>query len=279
MDMNLAAAAAGLDGGEGAVAAAGAAAGAGAAAPAGAVVDGGAGPAGADLGGGADAVAAAEREAAYKEIDALYEASQYVEPCEYNTDDDVDEDNFESYVQRQVKGFESRILKTVRRGRHACPFCPCKVKDGLLNSLEMHAMDTRHSAREWQGMANHEALARNPSKEIFSELDEINAQGPIFPRSFQKTNEEGPRGSQSIGRRGPCPGRAAYGLALAPLDLPFRLLKASVTKPHAESHDTENLPETPPTPIPSRGSRDRPAPAGEGNHLPEDSTPPWSPPV
>ncbi|KAK1653782.1 hypothetical protein QYE76_071587 [Lolium multiflorum] len=150
MDMNLAAAAAGLEGGEGAgaVAAAGPAAGAvaGAAAPAGAVADGGAGPAGADLGGGADAVAAAEREAMLKEIDTLYEVSQYVEPCEYNTDDDVDEDNFESYVQRQVKGFESRILKTLRRGRHACPFCPYKVKDGLMASLEMHAMDTRHSA-------------------------------------------------------------------------------------------------------------------------------------
>ena len=31
---------------------------------------------------------------------------------------------------------------------------------------------------------------RNPSKEIFSELDEINAQGPIFTRSFQKTERE-----------------------------------------------------------------------------------------
>ena len=31
---------------------------------------------------------------------------------------------------------------------------------------------------------------RNPSKQIFSELDEINAQGPIFPRSFQKTEGE-----------------------------------------------------------------------------------------
>ena len=28
---------------------------------------------------------------------------------------------------------------------------------------------------------------RNPTKEIFSELDEINSQGLIFPRSFQKT--------------------------------------------------------------------------------------------
>ena len=31
---------------------------------------------------------------------------------------------------------------------------------------------------------------RNPTKEIFSELDEINAQGPIFPRSFQKSEGE-----------------------------------------------------------------------------------------
>ena len=30
---------------------------------------------------------------------------------------------------------------------------------------------------------------RNPTQEIFSELDEIDAQGLIFPRSFQKTKE------------------------------------------------------------------------------------------
>ena len=30
---------------------------------------------------------------------------------------------------------------------------------------------------------------RNPSKEIFSELDEINAQHLIIPRSFQNTRE------------------------------------------------------------------------------------------
>ena len=35
---------------------------------------------------------------------------------------------------------------------------------------------------------------RNPSKEIFSELDEIKAQGPIFPRSFQKSEDETKRG-------------------------------------------------------------------------------------
>jgi hypothetical protein len=53
------------------------------------VADSGAGAAGADLGGIADAVAAAaaaraaaERDAAYKEIDSMYEAIQYVQPCE-----------------------------------------------------------------------------------------------------------------------------------------------------------------------------------------------------
>ena len=35
---------------------------------------------------------------------------------------------------------------------------------------------------------------RNPSKEIFSELDEIKAQGPIFSRSFQKSEGETKRG-------------------------------------------------------------------------------------
>ncbi|KAK1663821.1 hypothetical protein QYE76_051980 [Lolium multiflorum] len=47
---------------------------------------------------------------------------------------------------------------------------------------------------------------RNPSKEISSELDEINAQGPIFPRSFRKTEEITKWGDQA-----PTPqGRAAW---------------------------------------------------------------------
>ncbi|KAK1646287.1 hypothetical protein QYE76_064092 [Lolium multiflorum] len=91
---------------------------------------------------------------------------------------------------------------------------------------------------------------KNPSKEIFSELDETFAQGPIFARSFQKTEEitkwghEAARGQRGPGRpRGPTPGH------LWPPALPFRLLKVSVAKPPVPSHDTENLPETPPNPI------------------------------
>ncbi|KAM0911405.1 hypothetical protein ACQ4PT_013485 [Festuca glaucescens] len=178
MDNNMAASAAGLEGGAGAAAAS-------LVGGAGAVADDGAGAAGAALVGGAGAVAAgagagagagavaagagagggatrtaAEMEAIYKEIDAMYEPQEYVEPCEYNTNDEVDEGNFESYVQRQIKRFQSRKVKILHRGKYVCPFCPCKVKDGELASLEMHAMDTRHSAREWQGKADHEALGR-----------------------------------------------------------------------------------------------------------------------
>ena len=99
---------------------------------------------------------------------------------------------------------------------------------------------------------------RNPSKEIFSELDEIKAQGPIFPRSFQKSEGETKRGHEGPHPRAARPplGRAALwcGAPVPPLDLPFRLLKSLRDEtPSTESHDTENLPETPPPPIPSRG--------------------------
>ena len=63
---------------------------------------------------------------------------------------------------------------------------------------------------------------RNPSKEIFSELDEINAQGPILPRSFQKT-EESTKWGHEVARRvgGAAPPLAARPCGVGP---PCRLL-------------------------------------------------------
>ncbi|KAK1643631.1 hypothetical protein QYE76_061436 [Lolium multiflorum] len=109
---------------------------------------------------------------------------------------------------------------------------------------------------------------RNPSKEIFSELDEIKPRGPILPRSFPKTEEETKWGHEVAGlRRGPS--HAAPACSVGPRaasDLPFRLLKASIAKPRCESHDTENLAEQPPPPIPSRGfGRSARHPAGESS--------------
>ncbi|KAK1603658.1 hypothetical protein QYE76_027331 [Lolium multiflorum] len=60
---------------------------------------------------------------------------------------------------------------------------------------------------------------RNPSKEIFSELDEIKAQGPIFSRSFQKSEGETKRG-----HGGPHHGGAAPLAAPAVVWGPVRLL-------------------------------------------------------
>ncbi|KAK1667096.1 hypothetical protein QYE76_055255 [Lolium multiflorum] len=63
---------------------------------------------------------------------------------------------------------------------------------------------------------------------------------------------------------------------------PCRLLTCpsaylSLHEPQSESHDTKTFRDV--ASIPSRGIRRRLRhPAGEGNHLPEDSTPPWSPP-
>src|SRR5215217_5576210 len=75
---------------------------------------------------------------------------------------------------------------------------------------------------------------KNPSNEIFSESDEINAQVPIFPGTIQNTREP-PEGSP--GGPTPHPGAARWGRAALwcggprpPPKLPFRLFKASVAK-------------------------------------------------
>ncbi|KAK1663774.1 hypothetical protein QYE76_051933 [Lolium multiflorum] len=70
---------------------------------------------------------------------------------------------------------------------------------------------------------------RNPSKEIFSELDETFAQGPIFARSFQKTEDLTKWGHEEA--RGVAGAALSPGPLVWPLALTLRLLKASVAKP------------------------------------------------
>ncbi|KAK1647704.1 hypothetical protein QYE76_065509 [Lolium multiflorum] len=87
---------------------------------------------------------------------------------------------------------------------------------------------------------------RNPSKEIFSELDETFAQGPIFARSFQKTEEITKWGHEAArGVAGAAQALAAptylLGPSCGPPRLPSAYLKLPSRNPGAESHDTENL--------------------------------------
>ncbi|KAK1605523.1 hypothetical protein QYE76_029196 [Lolium multiflorum] len=105
--------------------------------------------------------------------------------------------------------------------------------------------------------------------------------GPIFARSFRKTEEITKWGHEAAEGRAarPGPGRAdpAPGPLVWPLALTLRLLKASVAKPPARATIRKTLPRRRRRESHLGDSGDR-LPAGEGIHLPEDSTPPWSPP-
>ncbi|KAK1696768.1 hypothetical protein QYE76_013465 [Lolium multiflorum] len=118
--------------------------------------------------------------------------------------------------------------------------------------------------------------ANNPSKEIFSELDETFAQS-YFCTKLPKTEDltKWGHGGQRLGRRGPGPGRA---------DLPpfpgslttLRLLKACRETPAPRATIRKTSTETRArNPISGFGDRLRHLP--ERDSSPEDSTPPWSP--
>ncbi|KAK1682826.1 hypothetical protein QYE76_043674 [Lolium multiflorum] len=106
----------------------------------------------------------------------------------------------------------------------------------------------------WETFDN---LDRNPSNEIFSELDEINARSYFCTKlpEDRRGKEVGQRGAATTGRRGLGLGRAALscGALVWPPDLPFRLQIASVAKPQREPRYGKPS-ETPPPRIPSRDS-------------------------
>ncbi|KAK1649737.1 hypothetical protein QYE76_067542 [Lolium multiflorum] len=92
-------------------------------------------------------------------------------------------------------------------------------------------------------------VKRNPTKEIFSELDEINAKSLIFTRSFQKTEgdtkwgDEAPTPQGHAAWVGPAPPMVWGPYAASNPTLPptYSLRRLN---PCTESHDTEILPET-----------------------------------
>ncbi|KAK1648176.1 hypothetical protein QYE76_065981 [Lolium multiflorum] len=128
-------------------------------------------------------------------------------------------------------------------------------------------------------------VSRNPSNEIFSELDEINAQVPILPGSIRTPESRQRRAlwapDDRVARPGPWPRRLWCRRPFDLLTLPFRLYKAPASKTLTESHDTENLPETPPSRSQDLGDRSLYSgtlPDGEVPRKASPSTPLPSPP-
>ncbi|KAK1681976.1 hypothetical protein QYE76_042824 [Lolium multiflorum] len=93
---------------------------------------------------------------------------------------------------------------------HYCAHCrfmghrmfECEKKRHGVPSLDYHVYELRCSPYKKYEHRSHviDTSQTNPTKEIFSELDEINAQDLIFLRSFQKT-----RGVTKRGHEGPAP--------------------------------------------------------------------------
>ncbi|KAK1642667.1 hypothetical protein QYE76_060472 [Lolium multiflorum] len=116
-------------------------------------------------------------------------------------------------------------------------------------------------------------IIRNPTKEIFSELDEINARGPIFA-SFQdrgKGSGATRRRHNRAARPRSWPRGPVCGASCGPA-LPFRLIKAFVAKPRRA---TIGKPcETPPANPISGIQEIASGTLRRGESSPEDSSPP-----
>ncbi|KAM0833055.1 hypothetical protein ACQ4PT_064537 [Festuca glaucescens] len=95
----------------------------------------------------------------FKDVLSPYDEGYYPDVCDYRTDDDVVECNRASYEQRQLQKFEKGELMLMKKGKFTCPFCPNKIKVGDWKSLEMHALDLLHVAKEMQDRADHQVLA------------------------------------------------------------------------------------------------------------------------
>ncbi|KAK1627207.1 hypothetical protein QYE76_001522 [Lolium multiflorum] len=129
----------------------------------------------------------------------------------------------------------------------------------VYNELEklFDGCEINHISRMSNDEADVLANIGNPSKEIFSELDEIFAQGPIFARSFQKTEGEGSGATRRRHHRAarPTPGRADLGCGALvwPPRCPSAYLKPPSRKPQYREPRYGKPSETPPPRIPSRG--------------------------
>uniref|UniRef100_A0A8I7B7F2 Zinc finger-XS domain-containing protein n=1 Tax=Hordeum vulgare subsp. vulgare TaxID=112509 RepID=A0A8I7B7F2_HORVV len=85
------------------------------------------------------------------------------EPYEYNSGDDVEDDNKESFIEKEAQKIrEKGKAAYFRRGMFTCPYCTTKPKprDGIYEHLMSHARGLSRSAEDIKTRAEYAALLK-----------------------------------------------------------------------------------------------------------------------
>uniref|UniRef100_A0A8I6WRL6 Zinc finger-XS domain-containing protein n=1 Tax=Hordeum vulgare subsp. vulgare TaxID=112509 RepID=A0A8I6WRL6_HORVV len=89
--------------------------------------------------------------------------SDYDDPYEYNSGDDVEDDNNESFIEKEAQKIrEKGKAAYFKRGMFRCPYCTTKPKpkDGIYEHLMSHARGLSTSAAYIKTRVEHAALLK-----------------------------------------------------------------------------------------------------------------------
>ncbi|KAE8793140.1 hypothetical protein D1007_32242 [Hordeum vulgare] len=85
------------------------------------------------------------------------------DPYEYNSGDDVEDGNKESFIEKEAQKIKKKGKATYyKRGMFRCPYCTTKPKpmDGIYEHLMSHARGLATSAADIKTRAEHAALLK-----------------------------------------------------------------------------------------------------------------------
>ncbi|KAE8811805.1 hypothetical protein D1007_11340 [Hordeum vulgare] len=107
--------------------------------------------------------AAMKRKLAKTGFKSLYDSDYDDDPYEYNSRDDVEDSNKESFIEKEAhKIREKGKAAYFKRGMFRCPYCTTKPKpkDGIYEHLMSHARGLSTSATDIKTRAEHAALLK-----------------------------------------------------------------------------------------------------------------------
>uniref|UniRef100_A0A8I6Z6T2 Zinc finger-XS domain-containing protein n=1 Tax=Hordeum vulgare subsp. vulgare TaxID=112509 RepID=A0A8I6Z6T2_HORVV len=104
-----------------------------------------------------------KRKLAKTEFKSPYDSDYDEDPYEYNSGDDVEDGNKESFIEKEAQKIrEKGKAAYFKRGMFRCPYCTTKPKprDGIYEHLMSHARGLSRSAEDIKTRAEHEALLK-----------------------------------------------------------------------------------------------------------------------